>query len=160
MKKLFTRSLVRALTITVISTLIIVGGTYAYETLWTGEAHITIEAPDGEGELEVTSVTVDKGTWNDSTNTWTVSLLRGDEVYIRIYLQNNGGDAVVVHGEVNGSSDLRIYPRDGVTIVNVYSSWTEQTIPAGQTKHIAFKIEVDADAEPGEVPDVQLEIRV
>ena len=158
MKKLFTRSFVRALIITVVSALIIAGGIYAYETLWSGEAHITIEPPAGGGQLEVTGVTVDKGTWDDNSNTWTVSLLRGDEEYIHIWFKNNGGDAVVLYGEVNGSSDMRIYPRDGVTIVNVYPDINKQTIPAGATDHVSFKIEVDADAEPGEVPEIELKI--
>ena len=159
MKKLFTRSFVRALIITVVSAVIIVGGIYAYETFWSGEAHITLEPPASEGQLEVTGVSVDKGTWDDNSNTWTVSLLRGDEVYIRTYLKNNGGDAIAVYGEVNGSSDQRIHPCDGVTVVNVYPYINKQTIPADATKHIAFKIEVDTDAEPGEVPEIQLKLK-
>jgi hypothetical protein len=158
MRRLSTRSFIRALIITVVSALIIAGGIYAYETLWSGKVHITIEAPASEGQLEVTGVTVDKGTWDDNSDTWTVSLLRGDEVYIRTYLKNNGGDAIAVCGEVNGSSDQRIHPCDGVTVVNVYPYINKQTTPADATKHIAFKIEVDADAEPGEVPEIELKI--
>lgn len=45
MEKLFTRSFIRALIITAVSGLIIVGGVYAYETLWSGKAVITIEPP-------------------------------------------------------------------------------------------------------------------
>jgi len=58
MKELFTKSFIGALIITVISALIIVGGVYAYETLWSGKAVITIEAPTSGGHLEVTGVEV------------------------------------------------------------------------------------------------------
>ena len=60
MKKLFTGSFVRALIITVVAALIIIGGIYAYQTLWSGKAHITIEPPAGEGHLEATRIEVDK----------------------------------------------------------------------------------------------------
>ena len=158
MKKLFGRSFVRALIITVVSALIIIGGIYAYETLWSGKAGITIEPTEGEGQLEVTQVSVDKGTWDESSKTWTVSLVRGEYASLNVLLENTGSDIVVIHGEVNGSVTIS-YPRDGVTVCTGYQPHYDGIgILGGETGSVSFSISVDADAEAGGVPDVQLKV--
>ena len=151
MKKLFTRSFVRALIITAVSALIIAGGIYAYETLWSGKAGITIEPTEGEGQLEVIDVSVTKGTWNDGTNTWTVCLNKLDEEFLTVTVENTGSAAVRVDSSVSDR-----YPATGV-LVKALNLW--DNVAAGATKDIMFGIYIGADASPGEVPEVQLELR-
>lgn len=159
MKALFTRSFVRTLIIAVVSALIVVGGIYAYETLWSGKAAITIRPPSGEAQLEMTGVTVTDtyGTWDEDNGTWTVSLLRGIWAGLLISLRNTGGDLVEIQKCVNGSCfdtarSVELAP--GVTVtVSGYSS-----IAAGETGSVVFEVHADVNAEPGALPDVQLEV--
>ena len=158
MKKLFGRSFVRALIITVISALVIVGGIYAYQTLWSGKAHITIEPPSGEGgaNIEVTSVHVHGGTWDDATKTWEVSLKRGEMADIIVRLINRGSDIGEVSVSVNGRSSYN--PAPGVEVHATNNS--AGGIPEGAEGFVSFTIDVSANAEPGTLPEVQLELRV
>jgi len=152
MEKLFTRSFIRALIITAVSGLIIVGGVYAYETLWSGKAHITVEAPSGEAQLQITEVSVDEGTWDDATGVWTVSIPRGGDAALYVHLRNDGGDVIVVNGEAEG--ETHYYEVDGVRI------WPDSvTLPGGQSDTLGFLVTVAADAEPGTLPEIKLEIR-
>lgn len=151
MRSLFTRSFARALTITLVSALIIIGGASAYETIWAGTAHITIVEPSSEAELEITGVSVSEGTWDSNTNTWTVSLKRGDWAALFVYLKNTGGDAIVVHGEINGESSPSIGAFAG-------SSVGAETLSAGESGTLVFQFAVKADASPGAVPDIELAI--
>ena len=151
MKKLFTKSFVRALIITVISALVIGGAIYAYETLWSGKANIVIEPPTAEGGLiEVSNVWADKGTYDDLTNAWSVSILRGSDAALYVEIQNNSGDAVMVGGYASNTD-----PAPGVKV------WPDgyEPIPAGGTNTIGFLVTASATAEPGTLPEIQLEIR-
>lgn len=159
MKKLFTRSFIRALIITVISALVIVGGIYAYQTLWSGKAHITIEPPagEGQGQLEITEVTVyGNGNWDDTTDTWTVSIARGEEAQLWVHLKNIGDDAIArPFSYINGhDSGIFVAPD-----VYMHISGGPSVLAAGATGNVKFLLEVGADAEPGILPEIQLAIR-
>ena len=158
MKKLFTKSFIRALILTVISALIIVGGIYAYETLWSGKAVITIENPGGAGALEVTDVSVSRGTWDESSKTWTVSIPRGSIESLRVNVTNSGGDAVTCHYYVSNAN-----PVPGVTITSdsgSSSGWTSTgyVFGAGNSEWLTFQVRTSADAEPGTLPEIQLRL--
>ena len=159
MKKLFGRSFVRALIITVVSALIIVGGIYAYETLWSGKAHITIEPPvDGAtGEWELIDVTASDSTWDDATGTWTASVARGEWMgpTLTVQFKNTGGDVVTYKPYVNGH-ELQTYVAPGVLI---QTTGDLSQLAAGETGYICFRVSVKADAESGTLPEVQLELR-
>ena len=151
MKKLFTRSFIRALIITVVSALIIVGGIYAYQTLWSGKAHITIEPPtSSSAQIEITDIWADKGVYEDSTNTWTVSIPRGSDAALFVAMENTGGDAGMAGGYTSNTN-----PAPGVEVIPD----SYEPIPAGGTNIIGFLIIVHTDAEPGTLPEIQLELR-
>ena len=141
-----------ALIITVISALIIVGGVYAYDVFWSGKAVITIESPSGSGHLEIIQISTDKGTWNESAKTWTVSIPRGGSGSLNIELKNTGGDFVVVSCYVsngNPASGVTVYPRD-----------QEQVLAAGAGTMIQFYVVASTDAQPGTLPEIELQIRM
>lgn len=168
MKGLFTKSFIRALIITAVAALIIVGGVYAYETLWSGKAAITIEPPTGEAQLEITGISTSDsgsgiyggtyGTWDEASKTWTVSLPRGTSATLRMSLKNTGGDIVEIQkcvGDICFDAAHSVEVAPGVMItVSGYNS-----IAAGETGPVQFDIHAAADAEPGILPEVQLEIR-
>jgi hypothetical protein len=164
MKKLFTRSFIRALIITVLSALIIVGGIYAFETLWSGKANITIEPPESEGQLEITGTRTEDsgsgsyGTWDESTKTWTVSLPRGTWASIRLDIKNTGDDLVEVQKCVDGTCYDTAHSVQIATGVRVNVSGACD-IAAGETHPVIFEVRTESDAEPGTLPEVQLEIR-
>jgi hypothetical protein len=153
MKGVFTKSFIRALIITVVSASIIAGGVYAYETLWSGKAGITIEPPTeitNGGQVEIKDIWVDKGTYDNPTNTWTVSIARGSNAALYVEIENNAGDAVMVGGYASNTdpaSGVKVRP-DGY-----------EPIPVGETNIIGFLVTVSTTAEPGTLPDVELEIR-
>ena len=164
MKELFTRSFVRALIITVVSALIIVGGIYAYETLWSGKANITIEPPETEGELEIVGTRTEDsgsgsyGTWDETTKTWTVSLPRGTYAAIRLDIENTGGDLVEIQKCVDGTcfdtaDSVQIATGVRVTVSGACD------IAVGETRPVYFEVRTESDAEAGTLPEVQLEIR-
>ena len=159
MKKIFTRSFVRALIITAVAAAVIVGGIYAYETLWSGQAVITIETPpeDAAGEWELVGVSVDRGTWDDATDTWTVTLARGEWIGARLTVtfRNTGTDVVTFMPYVDGQ-DLSAWVAPGV---NIQTTGDLSQLPAGATGDINFSIGTTAEAEPGTLPPIQLEIR-
>lgn len=156
MKKLFTRSFIRALMITVISALIIAGGIYAYQTLWSGKAHITIEPPAGEGQLEVTGVTAgSNGSWDDVTNTWTVSIAKGESARLTVHLRNTDGDAVSYLPYID-NHELTTYVAPGVYM---QTTGDLSLLAAGESGSIRYSVRAEADAEPGTLPEIQLEIR-
>jgi len=160
MKKVFTTSFIRALIITVISALIIVGGIYAYQTLWSGKARITIEEPpsDSEANVEIMSISSGKGTWEEATKTWTVSLKRGENTYLTIELKNTGNDVARVRSYIDGAQATKqIAP--GVALY--FGHGLELTIPAGGGQnYVAFGVSADATAQSGTFPNVSLEIKV
>jgi len=168
MEKLFTRSFVRAIIITVIAALTIVGGVYAYETLWSGKAHITIEPPAGEAQLEITGVTTSDsgsgiyggtyGTWDEASKTWTVSLPRGTWATLRMSFKNTGGDLVEIQKCVGDTCFDAAHSVDIAPGVMITGSGYN-SIAAGETGPVQFDIHVAADAEPGTLPEIQLEIR-
>ena len=147
----------RAVIAAVVVTLVLSGAVYAYDTLWSGRAHITVEPPGDLGELEVTQIKVNKGTWHESSGTWTVSLVRGDSANLEVYLKNTGSEIAVVHGRINGS--LSFSPRAGVTVETAYQpNYNGVGILGGQTRAVGFTVRVAVDAEAGEVPEVQLQV--
>ena len=159
MKGLFTKSFIRALIIAVVSASIIAGGIYAYETLWSGNVVITIETPpeDATAEWELEGVSVDRGTWNDATDTWTVSLARGEWIGARLTVtfKNTGTDVVTFMPYVDGE-DLSAWVAPGV---NIQTTGDLSQLPAAATGDITFSIGTTAEAEPGTLSPIQLEIR-
>jgi hypothetical protein len=158
MKELFTRSFIRALIITVICALIIGGAIYAYETLWSGKAVITIEEPGGAGSLEATDVSVSRGTWDGSSKTWTVSIPRGSIESLMVNITNTGGDAVTCHYYVSNAN-----PAPGVTITSdsgSSSGWTTTgyVFGAGNSEWLTFQVRTTADAQPGTLPEIELRV--
>lgn len=161
MKGVFTASFVRALVVTVVSSLIIVGGIYAYGTLWSGKALITVSAPTGVGHLEVTGVeAIMNGTWDESTDTWTASIARAQEAQLRIYVTNTGGDAATFHVYMDGVEidTYRTYLCSGVYLT--YYPYTQIWVATGETSSITLCIVAEADAEPGTLSYVELELRL
>jgi len=151
-KEIFAKPFVRAVLIAVVSAAIVAGGVYAYETLWSGRADIIIEPPTGEGHVVVTQVSVTAGSYSNDTGIWTVSIPRGGHADLIVYLRNDGGDAIVVNGAIDGETDY--YPADGVHIF----TGSAETIAGGDTGDVVFRVFIEADAEPGELPAIQLEI--
>lgn len=162
MRKVLTINFIRAIIITLFAALLIAGGVYAYETLWSGKAHITVETPTGGGQVEITSIHADRGTWNESTGTWTVSIPRGGDAALHFTAENTGGDAVTVACHVLYENPAYqplvaggIAVGNGVTIVP-----DSRIVPSGESRGLGFLILVSVDAEPGELPKIPLEIRV
>ena len=157
MRQLLTKSFVRALIITVVSGLIIVGGIYAYETLWSGKSHIIIEPPEGAGQLEVTNVEARHGTWDDSSKTWTVSIPRGGHGELDVTVTNVGGDATTCYMYISN-----IDPAPGVTLTAFlacpHSGWSTSgyVLAAGESKTMEFVVWASADAQPGTLPEIEL----
>ena len=147
----------KAIIAAVVVTLVLSGAVYAYETLWSGATRITVEPPGDLGELEVTEIRVHTGTWNESTKTWTVSLVRGEYTFLDVYLKNTGSEIAVVSGRINGS--LSFSPREGVSLSTGYQpAYNGIGIMGGQTGAVRFSLSAEVDAEAGEVPEVQLQV--
>ena len=135
-----------------ISVGVITGVVYAYTNLWSGKAEITIESTEAldSGKIEIRDIWVDRGTWEDSTNTWTVTIPRGGDAALFINLENTGGDTVMAGAFVNDTN-----PSPGITIApDGYES-----ILAGDTNIIGILILADIDAESGKLPQVTMELR-
>lgn len=157
MKAVFTKSFIRALIITVVSALIVVGGIYAYETLWSGKVNITIEEPPAgsEANLDIMSISSDGGIWDEATETWTVSLQRGEMANLSIDLKNTGNDVAIVHSYIDGA---QVSKQVAQGVLVSFGHGRELTIPAGGQNYVAFNVETDATAQPGTFPNVFLEI--
>lgn len=158
MRELLGKPFIRALVITVVSALIIAGGVYAYETLWSGKGNITVEEPSGAGSLEVIDVSVTKGTWDESDKTWTVSIPRGAIASLMVHVTNTGGDAVTCHMYISDSN-----PAPGVTINSDLSSsagWSTAgfDLAAGDSEWLTFQVRTTADAQPGTLSEIELRI--
>jgi len=158
MRKIFNKSLARALIITIIAAVVIVGGIYAYETLWSGTGRLTIVSPTDGAVIEVTEVHVSTGTWDESTDTWTASLSRGGIESIVVRVTNTGGDVATIYYYVSDAN-----PAPGVTINSDSGSdsgWTTTgyNLAAGKSQSLTFQVRVDADAEPGTLPEFQLRL--
>jgi len=156
MKGLFTKSFIRALIITVVSALVIVGGIYAYEALWSGKANITIEPPstEGQGELEITDVEASpNGNWDETTDSWTVSIAQAEMAELIFTFVNNGGDACRIVTYIDGEK------RDYKEIApGVFFHGIDYPLAAGAEVSRVFIIEATLEAEPGTIPEIQLEI--
>jgi len=156
MKGLFTKSFIRALIITAVSALIIVGGIYAYETLWSGRANITIEPPstEGEGALEITGIEASlNSNWDEMTDSWAVSVGQAEMAELIFSFKNNGGDACRIVTYVDGEK------RDYKEIApGVFFHGIDYPLAAGAEVTRAFIIEATLEAEPGTLPEIQLEI--
>ena len=145
--------LVKGLVITLIAALLFCGAVYAYQTFWSGKVNITIEPPSGEASVEISEVVVDKGTWDETTNTWTVSIARGEWVHLTIYLVNTGGDISEIHASIDGDETSNRYIAPGVRI-QYYGPGL--TMAAGEEGYITFSIVAEAEAQPGTLPEIQL----
>ena len=159
MKSLFAKSFIRALIITLVAGVVIIGGIYAYETLWSAKVVITIEAPPegAAGEWELLGVSVNRGTWDDATDTWTVSLARGEWIGARLTVtfKNTGDDVLTFKPYVDGQ-ELSAWVAPGV---NIQTTGDLSQLPAGASGEIRFSIGTTANAEPGTLRPIQLEIR-
>jgi len=159
MKQLLANRITRVLIVVAIVTLIVVGIAYAYETFWSGKARITIEPPvDGAtGEWELIDVTASDSTWDDATGTWAASVARGEWMgpTLTVQFKNTGGDVVTYKPYVNGH-ELQTYVAPGVLI---QTTGDLSQLAAGETGYIRFRVSVEANAEPGTLPDIELEIR-
>jgi hypothetical protein len=101
--------------------------------------------------LEVTNVTVGRGTWDDKTNSWTVSLPRGAGADLHVSIKNNTGELVTIYGYCSNEN-----PTPGVMLRWVFDSIH---IPKGDISTMMLTLDVSADADSGTLPEVQLEIR-
>ena len=158
MKQLLANRIVRALIVVAIVTLIVVGIAYAYETLWSGKARITIEAPtsEGQGELEITSVeALSNGTWDEALGLWTVSIARGESADLRVRFRNIGSDAVSYFPYID-NHELNVYVAPGVFM---QTTGDLSLLAAGEDGYIKYSVRAEADAEPGTLPEIRLEIR-
>lgn len=149
--------MLKVVAIVVGALLLVAGGLYAYQVLWSGEASITIESVDGgTGKLEIASVTAEsKGSWSDAADTWTVSLARGESARLRVTFENSGDDIVTYSPYINGH-ELSTYVATGVRIQTVGDL---ASLAAGETGHVTFVVDAMAEAESGSIPDVILQIR-
>lgn len=128
----------------------IAGVVQAQETLWSADVVITIETPTGDPHLVITGVEVSRGTYDEDTDVWTVSVPRGGVAWLNVSVRNDGGDAIVVEGAVAGEHVY--HPVDGVVI------WTyDVTLAAGESGTMHFRVEAAVDAEPGTLPSIRLE---
>lgn len=158
MKQLFASRTIRALIVVAIVTLIVGGIVYAYETLWSGKARITIEPPTGagQGELEITSVeALGNGTWDEALGIWTVSIARGESADLRVHFKNIGND-VVTYSPYIDNHELAVYVAPGVFM---QTTGDLALLAAGEDGYIRYSVRAEADAEPGTLPEIQLEIR-
>ena len=149
---------IKILIIVAIVSLVSVSVVYAYDVLWSGKVKITIEPPSAEGgaDIQVTGIHVDKGSWDEATGRWMVSLKRGQMACMIVNLANTGSDIGQVSVSVNGQSSYS--PVLGVEIDAINNS--AGGIPEGaEDWWVSFAIDVSADAEPGTLPDINLEIR-
>ncbi len=142
--------LIKALIAVIIVTLLLAVGVYAYQVLWSGKARITIEPPAGSAKLELTRIWADRGIWDGSTNTWTVSIPRGSNAALFVEFKNTGGDVASVGGYASNTN-----PASGVTV----TPDSYEPIPAGGTNTIGFLILVSGSAVAGQLPEIQLELR-
>jgi hypothetical protein len=156
MRELFTKSFVRALIITLVSASIIAGAVYAYETLWSGKAAITIEPPtSSEAELQITSIEASPNSnWSETTDTWTVSIGQAEMAELIFTFKNNGGDACRIVTYIDG--EKRDYKQIGA---GVFFHGIDYPLAAGGEVTRVFIIEATLDAEPGTLSDIALEIR-
>ena len=158
MKQPLANPIIRALIVVAIVTLIVAGIAYAYETLWSGKAHITIEAPtsEGQGELEITSVeALSNGTWDEALGIWTVSIARGESADLRVRFRNIGNDAVSYFPYID-NHELNVYVAPGVFM---QTTGDLSLLAAGEDGYIKYSVRAEADAEPGTLPEIRLEIR-
>lgn len=152
MKELFTRSLVKAMVIGVACVLVIAGVVQAQENLWSADVVITIETPTGDPHLVITEVEVNRGTYDEDTGVWTLSIPRGGTARIFVHLRNDGGDAIRVDGAVEGEATY--WPVDGVVI-----STHSLILAAGESGILFFTVQTEADVEPGTLPSIRLELK-
>jgi len=153
------RNFTKALIAVIIVTLLLGGIVYAYETIWSGKARITIEAPASAGQLEVTDIEARfNGTWDDSTDTWTVSIARGQGAQLKISLRNIGGDVATCYAYINGEqvSSPHTYIASGVYVS--FIPIPPIVLAANESGSIIYCVEAEADAEPGTLPEIDLEI--
>jgi len=153
------RTLIKALIVAAIIAALFGGIAYAYETLWSGKAVITIEEPPvgSEANVEIVDISCEKGTWDEATRIWTVSLKRGEDAYLMIDLKNTGNDVASVLSYIDGAKATKqIAP--GVAVY--FGHGADLTIPAGGQNYVAFGVGADATAESGTFPHVSLEIKV
>ena len=158
MKKLFTRSFIRALIITVVSALIIVGGIYAYETLWSGKAVITIEPPSGEAGANIEILQIEpspNSSYDNANNIWTASINRAEMAELIFTFRNSGDDACRIVTYIDGEE--RDYKQ---VATGVFFHGIDYPLAAGAEVTRVFIIEATLDAEAGEVPEIQLELRI
>lgn len=150
---------VKILIIVAVATLVSVGAVYAYDVLWSGTARITIEEPTGatgSGQLVITGVeAISNGSWNDANDTWTVSIARGESASLKVEFENTGGDIVTYFPYIDGH-ELQHYIADGVRI---QTTGDLSLLAAGETGYIQFRVDAQAEAESGTIPDIELEIR-
>lgn len=158
MKRVLDNPITRALVVVAIVTLIVGGMVYARDILWPGKAQITIDVPEGEGDMTVMGVEVTRGTWDESAKTWTVSIPRGSMASLMVHVKNEGGDAATCYYYVSDAN-----PAPGVTInsdVGDSSGWTTtgHVFGAGDSEWLTFQIRTTGDAEPGSLPEIQLKL--
>lgn len=157
MKKLLTNSLIRAIIIVITVSLLLAGAIYAYETIWSGKANITIIGPAAMPELEVTGVTVDSdGNWNNVTKTWTASIGPGDSTHLTLYLKNKDNSSISYRPYIDGQEPSPIISYTP----NIYIQTSgDLSLAAGQSGSITFRVSAYSNPQPGALPEIKLELR-
>lgn len=154
------RKLVKVLITVVIAALLIGGGVYAYNLIWSGTASITIVSPTPGPEfpLEVVSVRPTAGAFDDGV--WTLTLKRGQHAILYVDIKNPRSDVAVVQVTVNGEwGEQQVYLAPGVRIAFAIGPESTKAIPAGETETVFWIVYAEATAESGTLSDVTLEIR-
>jgi len=140
-----------------------------YETIWSGKVSITIETPSteggtvidintpGRGNVEATKIsTMNGGEWDETTNTWELSIPRGDTASLGIQLKNTGGDFTTVYTYISNAN-----PALGVKLNAITDNMKgEVVIPSGETRWVDFGVLVSTEAPLGtSLDDIELAIR-
>ncbi|KKK47100.1 hypothetical protein LCGC14_3158610 [marine sediment metagenome] len=173
-KRLMKGGSMRTLAFIAIASLLLTGSiAFAYTTLWSGTASITIEVlepppmngggtpppPDPEPLLELTvdEPTVTKGVIEGGV--WTITLVQGESATISTHVRNPRDTEAWVELFTNGSGVNNITVSPGVTIGQLIGHGVVHSLAPESSLVIQFIIDVDGTAETGTLPDVLLEIR-
>jgi hypothetical protein len=112
------------------------------------------------GLLELTSIlSGDNEDCDNFTNTWAVSLARGDDCLLTVNLKNRGGSAIscpspYVNDEILTNSGKTVAPS-----VLVWQASRLDTLADGASGRITFGVKAFIDAGPGTLPDTELDIK-
>jgi len=157
MKRLLRNQVIKVIIAVIIVTLVLGGLVYAYQTVWSGKAQISITGPAPIPELEITGWSTDAdGEWNSSTNIWIAHIGPGDSTHLILSLENTGNSPISYKPYADG--------QEINTIVNyapyIFIQTTgDKSLDAYESGSITFRVTAYPSAPPGDVPEIDLELR-